>query len=166
MKMKKSGMEIAWGQMLLWSLGILAAVVVIYILVAPGQALAQGRNALLAVGLGKLPGERPPQFTESPIPAETTAYFKSLVAKVENEIKKGNDKSCLIQLDKPELKDGYFIALRPGSVAIEQKKGSEYVATGKFAAISGFKPCIVARDGANNFYNNHLDGSVNTFKHY
>ena len=155
--MKKRGME---SSMFTIVLGVVALLVVSYLLFS--NLFPKTKNQVNAFEKGKLPGDesQTPSSSEQ-IPSEVLGYFDNLISTIKKP-ENLEGAQCLVPLSEyPKSKDDYFVSLSSaGSISIKIKKGGEYGQTGELESILGFRPCIVARAGAENFYNNWLDGSI------
>lgn len=155
--MKKRGME---SSVFILALGVVALLVVSYLLF--GKLLPKTKNQVDTFEKGKLPGDEPQTSSGSQaIPLEMLRYFDNLVSTIK-KTENLNGLQCFVPLSEyPKSKDDYFVSLSSaGSISIKIKKGGEYGQTGELENIPGFNPCIVAWNGAENFYNNWLDGSI------
>lgn len=154
--MKKRGME---NSVFVIVLGVVALLVISTVLF--GKLLPKTKEEVNAFEKGKLPGDGSQTSTSSGgIPSEVLGHFDNLVSTIK-KTENLNGLQCLVPLNEyPKSKDDYFVSMAAGSISIKIKNGGEYGQTGEIESISGFNPCIVARDGAVNFYNNWLDGSI------
>lgn len=135
----------------------LLAVIILVVIFSVRNLLSKGKDAAFSVGEGKLPGDSPLPPSHESVPSGIANDFNDFVAAI-NRYKNGN--RCIVPLAKmPDMKDNYFIELYPGGAALRKMEGRE-VRTYKVETIEGFETCVISFWGAQNFYDNWLDGTI------
>ena len=135
-----------------WIFGVLTLMVLIYLIFGPEQLFSGVRNVLIYFGLGKLPGERTPEFQGTLVPQEVETYFDNLVSIFENPPPGDN---CLVKLKEKVETENFQITLNTGNIKIESREDKGFTPVYETEKIEGFKPCIV---NVENFYGNYLEG--------